>query len=205
MYTSQVEYQGIIIQNPEKKKITKLLKKHYPDYHLKTNVHCTFQYFGVDYKIDSHMKKEEELLPESILGKEVSLKVNEIGVYKKDGKIMNIALKVSDFTKEIEGINLEKYNFNDCLNITLYVNRETFTDEKNRVRPLSSAKRSYKCFGQDLKEDETYETMPVSLELKGKLAVFVGQSPYYHVKSDVRQLISNQTLNNDINVLLQDE
>lgn len=205
MFTSQIEYQGIIIQGPEKKKLTKLLKKHYPNYKLKPNIHCTFQYFGVDYKIDSHMKKEEELFPSELLGTEVSLKVSELGVYKRDGEIMNIALKVSDFDKEVKGYNLENYNHNDCLNITLYVNRETFKDEKNRIRPLSSAKRSYKCFGKDLKDDETYEIIPVSLELTGKLAVFVGQSPYYHMKSDIRQLISNQVIDDEINTLIQED
>lgn len=204
--TSQIEYQGISVLRDERERVKKILQDYFPNIPLKQNLHVCFQYFGTVYRHDKHMAKEKVLFPK--LGTPVDMTVLGIGVYKKNGKIMNIALLVDDMSfldvKVSEEKTLFDYNTNPCPNITLYAADDTYEDD-GKTKKTTSVKKSNKCFQSELLgEGEECEFYPFATPviIKGRLAVFRAQDIFYRIIKDAPRLASNKALTNAVDELV---
>ena len=196
--SSQIEYQGISVIKKDYPILERLAANYYSNLRLKDNLHVCLEYFGTKYKLDKHLEKEKELFPEKCIGKPVQIPIIGIGAYAKDGVLMNIAFLIDD--TEFAGVHigdrtLYDYCHNDCPNITIYTAEGTYTDEKGRVRPITSTKKSYKCFQPDMidpNEKQGFIAFDEPVYVTGQLAVFRGQNPEYRIKNDVPRLVSNK-------------
>lgn len=209
--SSSVEYQGISIIKKDIVTLQKCVNKYYKNVKVKDNLHLCLQYFGVTKKIDDCINKESQIIPFQSIGKQVVLPIIGIGEYRKNGKIMNIALLVDD--SHFPGIQvgdktLFDYEMTDCPNITVYVCKDTYIDNKNRIHPVTAVKKSDKCFiPEKLEEGETsnFIAFKEPVYVSGQLAMFFGQQPAYHVDMNAPRLITRKQINEDINELMNAE
>lgn len=208
---SAVEYQGISLIRKDYIEIQKIVNRYYRNVKVKDNLHVCLKYFGMTKKIDDCISKETEILPFKSIGKQIILPVTGIGEYRKDGKIMNIALLVDDssFMDIMVGNKtLFDYQENPCPNITVYVSPDTFTDEKGRKRPVTAVKKSDKCFmTEKLEEGEISHFIPFKepVYVSGQLCFFRMQHPAFHVNMNAPRLITNAQLKADVTELMNAE
>lgn len=205
---SSVEYQGISIIKKDYITIQKIINRYYKNVRAKDNLHLCLQYFGLTKKIDDCIKKELSIIPFEAIGKQIKLPIIGIGEYRKNGKIMNIALLVDDtcfMDIFIKDKMLFDYMDNTCPNITVYTCPDTYIDEKNRIRHVTAVKKSDKCFMKEkLEEGETSNLIMFDdpIIVIGQLCFFHLQNPAFHININTPRLITKEQLSHDVNELL---
>lgn len=160
MKRKEVSYDAIVISEKSKEELTALAKNLIEGLEVRPAMHMTLMHYGK--KTDE--EKEKIQLNNIELGKEVELKISALGIYRKNGVIMNVGAKIE--------LN--------CLNQDLGYGRtlsEIFGLAIPHVTIAINAKEdaqsvdTKKCFGKGLEEGDTYEIIPLD-----KLFTLTGKS-----------------------------
>lgn len=207
--SSSIEYQGLSVIKKDCRMIQLIVNQYYKNVSIRENLHLCLQYFGNTKKIDDCISKQEDLIPSNCIGRQITFPIIGIGDYRKNGKIMNIALLVDTngllTTQLPNGKTLYDYLKNDYPNITVYTREEKWTDEQGRIRPVTSAKKSSKCFDSTmLKDGETnnFIMFDEPIMITAQIAMFYRTNAAYHINMNAPRLITKSALKDSMNEIM---